>query len=123
MGLGLEDLIINNISLVCEKLRLRPEDIANQGPLRRGATKDNAGYQIDYLIQTRTSSLYICEIKFSNSIIGSEVIPDLREKIKCLKVPRGFAVIPVLITNAEISKELVDSNFLGKVIDIRDFLR
>ena len=122
LGLGLENLIINNIELVHQKLNLKPEEILNQGPLSKRLEKKGARFQIDFIIQTRTKSVYICEIKFSSSRIGSEIVDEVEEKAKKLKVPHGFAIIPVLITNAEVTSGVVNSNYFGKLVHIGELL-
>ena len=101
---------------------MKDEEILNQGPIRKKGDKNSPGYQIDFLIQTRTKSIYVCEVKLSSSSIGSEVTIEIKDKIKKLNAPRGFAVIPVLITNAEVTKGLVESNYFGRIVTVNKFL-
>jgi uncharacterized protein len=43
-------------------------------------THRSQGCQIDYLIQTKFNTLYVCEIKFSKNIVESAVINDVQKK-------------------------------------------
>jgi hypothetical protein len=54
---------------------------------------------------------------------GAEIVSEIKDKIKKLTIPHGFAIIPVLITNAEISKGVLDSNYFGRTIDMNEFLQ
>lgn len=80
------------------------------------------GCQIDYLIQTTLGVLYLCEIKFTRTIIGQHVIEDIKEKIKRLSLPKNLSIVPVLLYIGEIQDEVLDSAFFGKIINISRFL-
>jgi len=61
--------------------------------------KKGALLQIDYMIQTRFGSLYICEIKFSkNTISSSKIIEETQQKISKLKRPKGLSCDADMIT-------------------------
>lgn len=78
--------------------------------------------QIDYLIQTRHHSLYICEIKFSKNPIGVDVIAEVAEKIKRLKRPKGFSCRAVLIHVNGVTQDLIDEYYFSEIIDFSEFL-
>ncbi len=117
IGLQFENYIIGNYKLLYAALNINPGDILIDGPFSQNNTKKQQGCQIDYLIQTKYKTLYVCEIKFSRNRIGSNVITSIKEKINRLKLPRGFACIPVLIHASEVSQELIDSEYFGHIIN------
>lgn len=78
---------------------------------------------IDYLIQTRHHSLYLCEIKFSRDPIGMNIVKEMLEKIKRLKSPKYFSRRVVLIHVNGVKEEVVDSQFFSKIIDFSDLLK
>ena len=80
------------------------------------------GCQIDYLIQTRFSSLFLCEIKFKKNEIGTEIISEIEEKINKLKTPRNFSIRPVLIHVNGLSDELLEKDYFYKTIDFSQML-
>ena len=122
IGLQFENLLHNNEQLIVNSLGLSPLEIVNRGYYYQKPTSTHAGCQIDLLIQTSTKNLFICEFKFRNRMIGSEVIEELEQKIKALKVPRGFATIPVLVTNTEVSDSLIRANYFHRLINVEEWI-
>ena len=123
IGLQLEQLLLQNRNMLLEGIGINPADIIASGPFRQSKTTTKAGCQIDYLVQTTTKNLFICEFKFKRRELGVDVIPDMKEKVNALKVPRGFATIPVLLHIGGVSANLATSDYFYKIIDIADFLR
>ena len=97
-------------------------DIVASGPFRQSKTNAKAGCQIDYLVQTTTKSLFICEFKFKRRELGIDVITQVQEKISALKVPKGFATIPVLFHIGGVSANLATNDYFYRIIDIATFL-
>ena len=95
-GLQLELLLLQNRQLLLKALGVDAREVVCDGPYRQGATVSAAGCQIDYLVQTRSRNLLVCEIKGSRREVGVEVLEAVEEKVAALKVPRGFAVLPAL---------------------------
>lgn len=121
-GLQFENLVLNNRDLICEKLNINPADIVADNAYYQRQTKRLLGCQIDYLIHTRFNTLFICEIKFSKNPIGCSVITQVKEKIKRLKVPKGFSCVPILIHINGVTDELLDENYFIEIIDFSEFL-
>lgn len=122
IGLQFENLVLKNRDFILEKLNIRRENIVADNPFFQRKTIRYAGCQIDYMIQTRENVLYICEIKFSKSEIKMSVIDEMKEKIKRLSCPRGFAVVPVLIHVNGVSDSVDDSDYFYKIIDFSELL-
>ena len=123
MGLQLETLILQNRKLLIEKLGISPADIACQGPYRQTKNSTQQGCQIDYLIQTKTNNLFICEFKFKKREIGSDIIEEMQEKISKLKTPKGFAKVAALLHLSGVSESVETSSFFYRIIDIADLLK
>ena len=66
----------------------------SDNPFFQRPTTKQAGCQIDYMIQTKYNTLYICEIKFSKNPLGSELIQEVQQKIDRLERPKGFSCRP-----------------------------
>ena len=118
MGFQFENLILNNRELIFKQLGLTSQDIVNDNPYFQKKTSKQAACQIDYLIQTRFKTLYLCEIKFSKNPMGKSIIAEMQEKIKRLSRPKGFACLPVLIHVSRVSESVVESDFFAKIIDV-----
>lgn len=122
IGLQVENLLLSNRSILLKSIGIHPEDVIADNPFYQNKTKSLHGVQIDYLIQTSTNTLYLCEFKFSRNMLGPEIIKDIQDKIKKLHIPRGFAICPVLFHFGAVSDSVIDKQYFYRIIDINDFL-
>ena len=122
LGFQLEYLLLQNRPLLLKALGLSPTEVVCDGPYRQSKRTTQAGCQIDYLIQTQTKNLFISEFKFKKRELGTEVISQVKEKVNALKIPRGFAAIPVLFHIGGVSTAVETDEYFFRVIDIADFL-
>jgi len=121
MGLQFENLVINNLKILCQILNIDLIEITNAGPFFQRATKRQKGAQVDLLIQTRHNTLYVCEIKFSTNEIKRSVITEMEKKIKNLSVPKGFSIRPVLIHVNGVSQAVKESELFNDIVDFSEF--
>lgn len=122
LGLQLEVLLLQNRSLLLEKLGILPLDIVRSGPYRQTKTTTQQGCQIDYLVQTKTKSLFVCEFKFKKREISSDIITQMQEKISRLKTPKGFAKVPVLFHLSGVAFSVATNPYFYRIVDLADFL-
>lgn len=122
VGLQFENLVLSNREAVYQALYLRDDQIEKDGPFFQRATTKAKGCQIDYLIQTSTATLYVCEIKFSRRPVSVAIIEEMQDKLNRLAVPRGFSCLPVLIHVNGVDDAVLDSNYFFKVIDFSELL-
>lgn len=66
--------------------------------------------------------MFFCEIKFFRSEIRTNVISDMKEKIKRATIPRGMAVCPVLIHMNGVEDGVVDAQYFTEIINFASFL-
>ena len=104
-------------------MSINPADIIASGPFRQSKSTTKDGCQIDFLTQTTTKNLFVCEFKFERRELGADVISEVQDKVTALKVPRGFAVIPVLFHIGGVSSNVATSGYFYRIIDISDFLK
>lgn len=122
MGLQFENLVLNNRNFIYKELGITPDEIINDNPYFQRTTKNSDGCQVDYMIQTKFSTLYICEVKFYKDKIGSSVIEEFDHKIKSLSKLRGFSIRPVLIHVNGVTADLEESDYFAKIIDFSKVL-
>jgi uncharacterized protein len=122
LGVQLEYLLLQNRPLLLKSMGISGAQIVADGPYRQSTTTAHKGCQIDYLVQTVTKNIFICEFKFRKRELGSEVIQEVHDKISALKVPKGFATLSVLFHLGGVSSSTLTSPSLYRVIDIADFL-
>ncbi|MBB70987.1 MAG: ATPase [Legionellales bacterium] len=116
-GLQMENLILNNRALIQAELGISQQEIICDNPYTQRATKARKGCQIDYLIQTRFNTLYVCELKYSKDPVSGQVIDEVKQKIAALGVKSNFSVRPVLIHCNSVSEAVLESGFFAKIID------
>ncbi len=122
MGLQVENLLLGNRSAVLKAIGIYPQDIVADNPFLQRQTKAHPGVQIDYLIQTVTNTLYLCEFKFSRNEVGFEIIKEIQNKIDKLHIPRGFSISPVIFHFGGVADSVIDTCYFYRIIDINDFL-
>ena len=122
LGLQIEYLLLQNRPLLLKALSLSPADVVCEGPYRQSKRTTQKGCQIDYLIQTQTKNLFINEFKFKKRELNTDVINQVQEKIQALKIPRGFAAIPVLFHLGGVSSGVAIDPYFFRIIDITSFL-
>jgi len=122
MGLQFENLVLSNRKTLYTALDIDPADIIYDNPYFQRKTKTSPGCQIDYLIQNRFGTCYLCEIKFSAQEMDISVIKEVQEKIRRLARPKHTSIKPVLIHVNGVSQAVVDSEFFAAIIHFEQFL-
>lgn len=122
MGLQFENLVLANRKIIKRLLEIKPEENIADGAYFQRQTARHQGCQIDYLVQTSFNHLYICEIKFSQHEIKSDIIDEMQEKMKRLKLPRNFSYRPVLIHVNGVCDQVREKNYFAKIIDFAELL-
>ena len=122
MGLQFENLVVHNFKALWKAMNISAEEVVMDGPFFQGPTTKRPGCQIDYMIQMRFQSLYICEVKFSKNRIDKKVIEEMEEKRKRLKLPKQFSIRPVLIHVNGVEDSVLDEAYFDKIIDFSELL-
>ncbi len=122
MGLQFENLILSNRKTVQKFLKLEPSEIINDNPYFQTKTKSRIGCQIDYMIQTKFGTCYLCEIKFKSQKITKSIIQEIENKISNLSLPKNISIRPVLIHANGVDDSVLESEYFSSIIDFEDFL-
>lgn len=122
MGLQIENLLLNNRPILIKALGLVASDIVADNPYIQKPTSKIKGCQIDYLVQTRFKTLYVCEFKFRKKTLGNEIIESMKDKISRFSTPKGFGVVPVLVHSGGIQDAVDEQRYFYRIMDIEDFL-
>ncbi len=122
MGFQFENLVLHNLPKVIQLIGIDANSIISASPFFQNPTRVNKGAcQIDLLIMTKFSTLYLCEIKFRKKITR-DVIDEVRGKILLLKRPKYTSVRPVLIYEGLLDDSLNQSDFFDKTIHFEKLL-
>ena len=117
-GLQFENLVLKNRLSLFQLLSIDPNDVIYDNPFFQRKTQRQRGCQVDYLIQTKYNTLYVCEIKLSRNPLAGSIAHEVTEKIDRLQVPRGMSCRPVLIYSGELSKGLLEDEFFADKVDL-----
>ncbi|MBS0656583.1 MAG: ATPase, partial [Verrucomicrobia bacterium] len=120
MGLQFENLVVTNGPALRKCLDISPDEVVFANPYLQTPRSRRAGCQIDYLVQTRFSCLYVFEVKFRQEPLGREVIDEMQQKLSVLKLPHGFSVRPILIHVNGVDESVRDSGFFARIIDFSE---
>lgn len=120
MGLQFENLVLNNRHFIHQHLKLSPDNILVENPFFQHQKSRHSACQIDYMIQTKTNILYICEVKFSRDVLKKEIIHEVKNKISRLHIPKGMSCCPVLIHVNGVHDSVIDSDYFTEIIDFSE---
>lgn len=122
LALQFENLVVNNHKMIAQLLGIKAEDIIMGNPYFQRKTTKQASCQIDYMIQTKHDTVYICEIKFQRKEIGKDIIDEVKEKIEKIVLPKYVSRRPVLIHVNGVKDEVIDEQYFTKIIDFSEML-
>lgn len=122
MALQIENMVLKNRDKIKTLLKIMPDEIICDNPYLQRATARERGCQIDYLIQTKHDTLYVCEVRFTRTIIRHHIIDEVEEKINRLKTPRNISVRPVLIHLGDLHDEVLDADYFAHIINLESLL-
>lgn len=89
------------------------------GPFFESAIKDKKGVQIDLAFNRADNVITVCEMKYSITKVGKDVIDEVEKKVSWLreKFPKK-TIQKVLITKEGPSAELINSGYFYKFIEV-----
>lgn len=99
-----ENLIVNHVGDLFVHLGVDRSLVLSAAPYAQRGTKRGEGCQIDLLVQTRRMA-FIVEIKRRREI-GPEVMEEVMEKVRRLKVSKGVSVRTALVYDGRLSPRI-----------------
>jgi AAA+ ATPase superfamily predicted ATPase len=122
IGLQLENLVLQNRNLIKQTLGISADAVVCDNPYFQRKTSKQDCCQIDYLIQTKYNTLFVCEIKYTKNTIKSSIIDEVKQKINRLTKPKNFSCVPVLIYCGAIHESIEESGYFVKIINFEKYL-
>lgn len=104
LGYQFENLIVNHVGDLFVHLGVDRSLVLSAAPYAQRGTKRGEGCQIDLLVQTRRTA-FIVEIKRRREI-GPEVMEEVMEKVRRLKVSKGVSVRTALVYDGRLSPRI-----------------
>ena len=104
LGYQFENLIVNHVGDLFGHLGIERSLVLSAAPYVQRGTKRGEGCQIDLLVQT-PRTVYVVEIKRRREI-GAEVMDEVMEKVRRLKVAKGVSVRTALVYDGRLSPRI-----------------
>ena len=104
LGYQFENLIVNHVGDLFAHLGVDRSLVLSAAPYAQRGTKRGEGCQVDLLVQTRRTA-FIVEIKRRREI-GPEVMEEVMEKVRRLKVSKGVSVRTALVYDGRLSPRI-----------------
>lgn len=118
LGIAFEVFCLKNALYIAEKAGFA-EEVISFSPLFGGTDEK---FQIDLIFVRTHSIVTVCEIKFHEKQISTDVIPEVERKISILPRKRGQTVEKMLIAPFGSDESLTKSQYFHHVISMEDLL-
>lgn len=86
----------------------------------RSTDKNSRGYQIDLIFDRSDHVFTVCEIRYTQSAVGIEVIDDMEQKIRLLDNPKSKTIEKVLISLSGATESLKNRNYFDRIITLEN---
>ena len=113
LGLQFENLVVNHFQELLPFLHLENALVYSAAPYRQEGKK-GSGLQIDLLIQTKRSA-YIVEVK-RRSEIGLEVVDEVAQKARRLKVAAGNSIRTALVYAGHLARTVEAEGYFDAIV-------
>lgn len=119
-GYAFERFCRRNHRMLAKKLGFEDVQYKSGVFFDRASEKKIPGYQIDLLYAREDKVLTICEIKYVQSKVGTEVIEDFEKKLTHFPNPKGNTIQKVLISLFGPSDALMARGYFDRFISLND---
>jgi len=119
LGIGFEVFCLRNAYLIAEIAGFAA-DVISMAPYF--SAKDDK-FQIDLIFTRAGHVLTLCEIKFYDKPVGTDIIPEVKRKLLLLPKTKKDTVETMLISPFGADKSLRDSEYFNHIIEFNDFLK
>jgi AAA+ ATPase superfamily predicted ATPase len=115
LGISFELFCLKNSELISEKLGFS-EKVIKSGSVY----SQKLGYQFDLVYYRSDKTISICEIKYNELPVDTEVIKQVNQKLLRFNTPRGFTVEKIIITKNGITKSLLNSEYFDQALEMSE---
>lgn len=116
LGFAFEHWCMENSVLIAEILSFADVQYKVGPYFNRSTNQLNPGFQIDLMFDRSDRVVSVCEIKYTDNPVGSEVIKEFSKKIDLLNLSPRKTLQKILITAAGAKPEL--SGYFDRIITL-----
>jgi len=123
-GLAFERLCMKNLPGLLSAVGIPLNEVLGYGPFFRQPARtgpNDGGLQIDILVHRQGHILTIIECKFQTTPVGLSVVQEVERKLALLKPNKIYTVEKMLVCAGPITRDLQQSGYFHKILDIDAF--
>lgn len=117
-GFSFERLCLKHVHHIMEFLKI-DQLVKDYGAYFDRASNTKEGVQIDLMLVRHDPVVTICEMKYSESLIGKSIIEEVERKVELLGEKKK-TVDKVLITTLGATKDLIETNYFSNIITLEE---
>lgn len=111
LGIAFENFCIQNAMYLAKKMGFSAE-VESFGP---HFERSDDSFQIDLLYNRFDKVIVLCEIKYHNTELKSEIIAEVERKAKLIKVPKGYTLEKAIISPHGVDKVTKNSGYFNYI--------
>lgn len=120
LGFSFERFCRKNHRLIARILGFHAVKYKSGAFYNKSTEKSDPGYQFDLIFDRNDHVLTLCEIKYLNKKVGTNVIAEMESKIERLNPSNKKTIHRVLICNEGAEEALIARHYFDKVITLED---
>lgn len=115
LGISFELFCSRNRTLIAEKLGFS-DKVIKSGPL----FSKKLGFQFDLVFYRSDKTISLCEIKYNELPLDTEVVKDFNNKLNKFLPPKGYSLEKILITKNGISNSLKKLDCFDHILEAKE---
>ena len=119
LGFAFENFCLKNAFYLTEIMGFS-DQVLNWGPLFHQKDK---GFQIDLVYVRQDNVITVCELKYSSTPIGVDIIREMDRKCSLITIPHGFTLEKALISRFGADASLTSLGYFNHIISGEDFFK
>ncbi|MCE5292996.1 MAG: ATP-binding protein [Chlamydiales bacterium] len=123
LGLSFERFCRKNSQMIATIIGFSAVRYKSGAFFNRTTIKEESGYQIDLIFDRADYVLTICEIKYTQSKVGIEVIDEVEKKLRLMPDPKGKTIEKVLISASGATDALLARSYFDRIITLEDIFK
>jgi AAA+ ATPase superfamily predicted ATPase len=120
LGLSFERFCRKHSQIIAKVIGFSAVKYKSGAFFNRATIKEESGYQIDLIFDRADNVLTICEIKYTQSKTGTEVIEEFEKKLRLFPKNERKTIEKVLITASGATEALQNQAYFDRIITLED---
>jgi AAA+ ATPase superfamily predicted ATPase len=120
LGFSFEHWCLNHASQISEILGFSDVNFRVGPSFSRATEKESPGFQIDLMFDRDDKVITVCEIKYTETLVGKEIIAEFEKKLALLNTSSNKSIQKILITAAGAKPEI--HNYFDSIVTLEELV-